>query len=219
VVSTSPTTVSPTPAPPSTAGMDIFAVTSGSQCAEALPYGPNAISASQTSAYVSTLYGNVRHQTWLQVVDPGDGTPTMYITWNFGSWATIAERFYSAVNGGIPVNWTVIYGSQTITKSGQWWWSDQGANYNTLFASTTSGSSFSPDDGLWGAGSGVVNGDHGLPSDFWGVGNLDGWDGQCQYLYTGSSSYTTKPSVVNRMYVEVVSTAPTSSPTTTHPTR
>jgi hypothetical protein len=163
----------PIPPPPSLNGFSLFAVTTGSHCAETLPYGKSAISASQTSAYVSTFYGNARHETWLQVLDPGDGTAVMYITWHFSTWATVAERFYSAVNGGIPVTWDVQYGSGTVTKSGTWWWSDQGADYRALFASS-GGSAFSPDDGLWGAGTGVVNGDHGMVSDFWGHGNLNG---------------------------------------------
>jgi hypothetical protein len=96
----------------------------------------------------------------------------------------------SAVNGGVPVAWTIVYNGATSTKNGQWWWTDQGPNYNDLFSGSGGfsydggsgsggggwGSSFSPDDGLWGAGSGVVNGDHHMPPDFWGVGNLNSGD-------------------------------------------
>ena len=57
----------PIPPPPSLSGFSQFAVTTGSQCAEALPYGSSAIAAQQTSAYVSTFYGDARHETWLQV--------------------------------------------------------------------------------------------------------------------------------------------------------
>ena len=57
----------PIPPPPSLSGFSQFAVTTGAQCAAALPYGSSAISAQQTSAYVSTFYGDARHETWLQV--------------------------------------------------------------------------------------------------------------------------------------------------------
>ena len=52
----------------------------------------------------------------------------------------------------------------------------------------SSGSSFSYDDGLWGGGTGTVDGDVSYASDFWGHGNGAGSDStKCLDVFLGSS--------------------------------
>jgi hypothetical protein len=74
-----------------------------------------------------------------------------------------------------------------------------------------SGTSFSYDDGLWGAGTGVVDGNGagaGRPADFWGHGNSQSSDTACAIVYLGSSSGSTQSALINRMYVLAVTPPP-----------
>lgn len=74
------------------------------------------------------------HTAWEQVLNPGDGTDIVYITWTFSDELTMAHRFYRAVNFGESVTWTVTYGSNTYTLQGTWRWTADGGNYLTKFA-------------------------------------------------------------------------------------
>ena len=192
---------------------DLFAVTTASQCAEGLPYGPNTITDSTTSAYVSTVHKDTWHTQWQQVLDPGGGGTVVSITWDFTIAKTVAQRFESAVVGGEAVTWTVSYGGSTRVLSGTWRFSSNAA-YNgvsMLRRFESQGSSFSSDDGLWGAGTGIVNGEGGArPADFWGHGNWQSGDlSTCATVYLGSSS-STQSALVNRMYVLAILPPPPS---------
>jgi len=189
---------------------DLFAVTTASQCAEGLPYGPNTITDSTTSAYVSTVHKDTWHTQWQQVLDPGGGGTVVSITWDFTIAKTVAQRFESAVVGGEAVTWTVSYGGSTRVLSGTWRFSSTAGSMLSRFESQ--GSSFSSDDGLWGAGTGIVNGEGGArPADFWGHGNTNGGDSLCATVYLGSSS-STQSALVNRMYVLAILPPPPSPP-------
>jgi hypothetical protein len=200
---------SPPPLPPYSPGVlsrDLFAITTASQCAEGLPYGPNLISDSTTSAYVSTVHKDTWHTQWQQLLDPGGGGTVVSITWDFTIAKTVAQRFESAVVSGEAVTWTVSYGGSSRVLSGTWRFSSKSA-YNgvsMLSRFEGQGSSFSSDDGLWGAGTGIVDGDSeygaGRPADFWGHGNTNGADSLCTTVYLGSSNGT-QSALVNRMYV------------------
>jgi hypothetical protein len=184
----------------------LFAITSASRCAERLPYGPDTISDSNTSAYLSTVHKNTWHTQWQQVLDPGSGGAVLSITWDFDGAKTLAQRFQSAVVSGEAVNWTVSYGGSSQVLSGTWRFSSNAAYYGVSMLSRFGGqgSSFSSDDGLWGAGTGIVNGEGGArPADFWGHGNTDGADYSCATVYLGSSS-STQSALVNRMYVSAL---------------
>lgn len=198
---------------PSTTGFNIWAVTTGTACADNLPFGPNAMTDTQTEPYVSTCYADTLHDKWLQEIDMGDGTPGMSIQWNFQTVQTVQNRFVRAVAQAEPVDWTVCYNGTTIQKSGLWWFSKPAGNYTSLFVSGGAGLKFSQDDGLWGAGNGELNGDHGntyakgnwagQAEDFWGTGNRDKLDHQqCPKVYFGDSyNGVSKPQRVDRMYV------------------
>jgi hypothetical protein len=184
-------------AAPVTTGWNIWAVTTALACADNLPYGPHAMTDTQLEAYASTCYADTVHTKWLQVIEMGDGTPDMSIEWHFQNGPqTVQERFVTAVTQGVPVNWTVCYDGVTTYKSGLWWWSKRGGDYNTLFVSGAAGLKFSQDDGLFGAGNGEINGDMsntrqcqtirngqlsapcqlnwaGQATDYWGSGNRD----------------------------------------------
>jgi hypothetical protein len=179
---------------------ELFAITTASQCAEGLPYGPNTISNSDTSAYVSTVHKDTWHIQWQQVLDPGSGGTVVSITWDFTDGAkTVAQRFESAVVGGEAVTWTVSYGGSSQVLSGTWRFSSTAGSMLSRFEGQ--GTTFSLDDGLWGAGTGIVGGDGGArPADFWGHGNTNGADSLCTTVYQGSSS-STQSALMNRMYV------------------
>jgi hypothetical protein len=200
---------SPAPYSPGVLSRDMFTVTTASQCAEGLPYGPNTITDSTTSAYVSTVYKDTWHTQWQQVLDPGGGGTVVSITWDFTIAKTVAQRFESAVVGGEAVTWTVSYGGSTRVLSGTWRFSSTAGSMLSRFESQ--GSSFSSDDGLWGAGTGIVNGDGGArPADFWGHGNWQSGDlSTCATVYLGSSS-STQSALMNRMYVLAILPPPPS---------
>lgn len=46
----------------------LFGLVTGSACAERLPYGPSSVG---SSAYLSTKYKDVAHDSWLQVRQTG----------------------------------------------------------------------------------------------------------------------------------------------------
>ena len=112
---------------------------------------------------------------------------------------TVTQRFESTVPRGEAVTWTVSYGGSSQVLSGTWWFSSAAGSMLSRFDG--SGSSFSSDDGVWGAASGIVDGDTGYPSGFWGHGNGAAGDSGCAGVYRGSSSSFTASGLINRMFV------------------
>ena len=176
----------------STVGSQLFAVTGSSRCAESLPYGPFSVT-EDSAPYVSTLLKYRHHDVWQQVLT-GSGV-ALGITWQFSNVKSLQDRFHSAVTYGESVTWTVrcLTGSVrcpvgfTTTKTGTWRFSHNAGDVRGKFSS--SGSGFSKDDGLWGAGSGIVDGNGYAPSEFWGHGNHNSGDSLCQYVYLDGSRY------------------------------
>ena len=175
-------------------------MTDATQCAENLPYGPNSITQA-SSPYVSTQFRSMLHDAWQQVLTTTSGT-TLHITWQFSNVKTLEERFQSAVTSGEAVSWTIRYSAagSTHSKSGTWRFSSTAGDMLARFAS--SGSSFSSNKGLWGGGTGTVDGDVGYASDFWGHGNGQSSDNSCGSVYLGSSSVSSSLRVSgNLMYI------------------
>ena len=160
-------------------------MTDGSQCAETLPYGPNPVTDTSTP-YVSTQLKNTLHSEWQQVLTSTTGS-TVSITWQFSSVRSLQDRFQTAVTVGEAVAWTITSAGSTYYKSGTWRFSSGAGDMLTRFAS--SGTSFSNDDGVWGGGTGLVDGDSiSLPSDFWGHGNQDRGDSGCRFMYNSGGA-------------------------------
>jgi hypothetical protein len=162
----------------------LFAVTDRSRCAENLPYGPSSITEA-SSPYVSTLHKHMLHWEWWQSLSLGTAG-TVEIQWQFSDTKSLADRFQAAVSRGEAVTWTISYRGATHVKRGTWRFSDGAGNMVAKFAGSSS-SGFSGDDGLWGGGTGQVDGDDSLPSDFWGHGVYSSYDsGGCSQVYLGA---------------------------------
>lgn len=159
------------------AGLILFGIQDNGRIAENLPYGPTAITESD-SAFLSTLVGSQSHDRWFQRAVDGAGNTIYEIEWQFSTTKSVAQRFQDAVSSGEAVTWTVtspsIVGSQVL--SGTWRFSDSAGNLLTKFGG--SGSNFSGDDGIWGAGTGLIDGDFNanINNWTWGYGNYDGVD-------------------------------------------
>ena len=142
------------------------------------------------------------HDVWGQIYYVGT-TEQFRILWQFSSPKTLAARFQYAWQTGEPVTWTVTLpsGSQS-TITGTWRYSNNAGGSGMLFTSA-SGSRFAQDDGCWGAGPGVVDGNTwgataGTPT--YGHCNLNSGDSTCSTLYTNGVT-STQSSLNTRLYV------------------
>lgn len=163
--------------PTTDAGYEVFVATTATECAKSLAYGRLPIAKTSTTAYFSTLYANVKHTTWEQVLDPGDGTGTIYISWAFADEKTVAGRFANAVAIGEAVTWTINYCSSpsycnTYTREGTWRLMSASVVFSldlTEFANTApAGLGAALTSASFGASSFTVDGST-IPSDYWGV--------------------------------------------------
>jgi hypothetical protein len=179
----------------------LFAVLGGSACAEKLYYGPQPVtragSADGYATYLSTRTPgyDTPHDTWEQVVT-SDGTTELFrIIWRFSSMKTLAQRISNAVVAGEPVAYTVTdAGGAVYTYSGVWWFSSRAGAMQTKFETSVSTCCFSANDGMWGAGGGIIK-----PTfnsfeigflHFWGIGNWYSTDSDCAKIYRqGTSSW------------------------------
>ncbi|KAK3274501.1 hypothetical protein CYMTET_17311 [Cymbomonas tetramitiformis] len=202
----------------STGELLLFAVTSASSCAESLAYGPDALTETSSAAYLSTEHRDVLHTRWRQVLKADGTSANATIDWMFYDEKTLQERFEAAAGSGERVRWSITDeadGAQW-SISGTWWFSDALRDVASKFAG--SGGSFSDDDGAWGAGSGDVNGNSNVPSDFWGHGNFNSGDSECAIVYLGSSNVGTwQSSVRSLMYIHVGATSWPPLPPLPHP--
>ena len=153
----------------------LFSVQESGAIAENLSYGPTAIT-TVSPPFLSTLVGSVLHTQWTSEGFDAGNNLVYSIDWQFSSAKTVAQRFQDAVTVGEAVNWTVTSPSNGVqTYAGTWYFSTGAGNMTTRFAG--SGSNFSNDDGLWGAGTGILNGDGGTGPQgsamAWGIGNFD----------------------------------------------
>ena len=159
---------------PQTASADLFAVTDNNQVAEQLHFGPGALTPA-SSAFLSTDFKDRVHDIWMQEVAL-DGTNVDFtVHWKFSSAKTLAQRFEDAVAVGESVTWTIIDGVTTQVINGTWRFSN-GAGITTA-RFDTSGTHFSNDDGIWGAGTLVDGNDSSSCTGVsWGVGNCNSSD-------------------------------------------
>ena len=155
----------------------LFGIQADGAVAELLPYGPTPITTA-SSPFLSTLNANTLSSVWYSQGVDGLGNVLYDIQWNFTSGAkTLAQRFVDAVAVGEAVNWTVTSPSSGVQNySGVWRFSDSAGITAATFLG--SGSNFSADDGIWGAGNGVLNanGTSSPGNIAWGFGNIDGND-------------------------------------------
>jgi hypothetical protein len=155
----------------------LFAVTDFDECSSTLPFSRAAVSSATPG--ISTLYANVKHTTWEQVIDAGDSgvTGTIYISWAFADEKTVAGRFANAVAIGEAVTWTINYCSSpsycnTYTREGTWRLMSASVVFSldlTEFANTApAGLGAALTSASFGASSFTVDGST-IPSDYWGV--------------------------------------------------
>lgn len=161
-----------------------FAVTDSNNVAQNLDYGSGAVDV-LGPARITTDYANVLSNTWFQEVYL-DGLNLAYsIEWNFNNNLSMQDRFTEAVTIGSSVNWVINAGIDQYTIDGIWRWSD--SSRQDSFDWTSTGSNFSADDGIWGAGN-YVDGDNNssINTVAWGVGNYDGGDFLSSSAFSGS---------------------------------
>jgi len=116
-----------------------FVMTNARKCAEKLPYGNSPIKFDKDqSAYLSTAARSVCHDEFLQYLYPNglETTPVMVIFWKFDDVKTVEDRFYSAVQSGEKVTWTIHYHNEIITKSQVWRFSDSMGNVRKNLVAT-----------------------------------------------------------------------------------
>jgi hypothetical protein len=181
---------------PQTASADLFAVTDNDEVAEQLHFGPGALTPA-SSAYLSTDFKNKVHDSWFQEVAL-DGTNVDFtVHWQFSSAKTLAQRFQDAVAFGEPVTWTVVDGATTQVINGTWRFSNSAGITTARF--DTSGTRFSNDDGIWGAGT-LVDGNSAC-NVLWGVGNCNSSD-SAQRLWRNGLIFFPPSTLKNFMSLE-----------------
>lgn len=169
-----------------TAGITLFAVTDNTQVAEQLSFGAGPLTQS-SAAYLTTDYKNTLHTSWYQEVALDGVNVDFTLRWDFASSKTMANRFADAVSVGESVTWTIVDGAITQVINGTWRYSNSAGITAARF--DTSGTRFSNDDGIWGAGA-VVDGNFSSTNCStagviqWGVGNCDGADGSTGSIYS-----------------------------------
>lgn len=177
------------------AASTLFGIQQENVIAEQLPYGPTAITESD-SAFLNTSVGSQIHDEWLQRGIDGRGSLVYEISWGFSSVKSVAQRFQDAIDTGEAVQWTVtsplIAGTQSM--SGTWRFSSSAGDVFSKFDGS-SGDNFVEDllgNGIWGAGSGVVDGtsESIFPGSIdgwdWGYGNLNGSDFFTEFANSGT---------------------------------
>ena len=197
---------------------EVFVITTAEDCYEDLQYTRTHLDHHGTSTAFSQLYANVKHTEWAQVIDPGDGSGNIYISWAFADSKTVANRLISATKYGEAVTWTVTYGDDTYTLQNTWWFKgkfgsaspdadyDPGYGGVSLDGFADAPTDYSNPSGLAFGGFSTTVDDldalHGtwnFGSDFWGVGQKS----LCEYVFYGDSGGVAKSAHVNRMFVKV----------------
>jgi hypothetical protein len=185
---------------PQIASADLFAVTDRYEVAEQLSFGPGALTPA-SSAFLSTDLKDKVHDMWIQEVAL-DGTNVDFtINWQFSSSKTLAQRFADAVAVGESVTWTIIDGVTTQVINGTWRFSNSAGITTARF--DTSGTYFSNDDGIWGAGT-LVDGNNTTSCDgsgvSWGVGNCNSSDSS-QRMWRNGIQTSVRVTLKNFMFI------------------
>ena len=222
--------ISPPPSPPSPPKVLVqFAVTSGSRCAESLPYGPEPSNfATSTSPLVCTDCVTDTTDTWEQeFYCDGSTGPDLTLEYKFDTDRTIGATLAAANLGGIPVTWSASGSllSSPVTMSGTW----VGTSTTVYWTGSVgaSGSALASDDFAWMGGSGViidgdqqntVSGSTGVCSGtgVYGQSNCNSADSSCSTLYYGSSSKSCS-SMITRVYARAGPKPPAAPPSASPP--
>jgi hypothetical protein len=177
-----------------------FAVTTSGNVAERLAYGAGSVDIN-AAARITTDYADVSSKKWYQEVylNGQDSALSFSIDWVFSGAQTMKDRFSEAARSGVGVSWLVKSGSQQYTIDGTWRFSHSSglASFNW----DNSGTEFSDDDGIWGAGS-VVDGNGSVNPIRWGVGNHNGSDGNGAWVNGAGGTYSAQRNI---MYINNVS--------------
>ncbi|KAJ1422853.1 REJ domain-containing protein, partial [Ochromonadaceae sp. CCMP2298] len=124
------------------------------------------------------------------MADTTSNAEYLRIYWFFATSKTLAARFQGAVTVGETVDYHIELASGTVhTYTGATWrFSDGAGSMTSKFSNSYSACCFSADDAAWGGASGTVNGNAGVPRDFFGQGNFNGGDSGCRIGYVGGLS-------------------------------
>lgn len=227
---------SPLPPPPLTADADLFAVPSevdidssyelfavvgGKECAEALVYGPSAITADGSAdgfAYylsTSTEFGSTPHTDWLQIVQDTSSQELFRIYWHFHSYAPLSERFVPVYTNTEWVSYRIVdtaglngTAGREYLMQGNWSFSSGSAITADIFSAPKSTCCFSASGGVWGAASGTVDGNRPI-SYLWGQVDYRAVDAHCgDVLVHGQGRGQ------GRSLIYVQKPAPSAAPTT-----
>ena len=175
----------------------LFAVITATKHAENLPYGPGPMPGGD-AAYFCTDCIATPSDSWTETVACDGSNVDMTIVYQFDSAMSVADRMRQCAASGCNVAFTVSGPGITTASFGSvWWFTDA----NVL--SSTSGSAVSPDDGMWGAGPGVVNGNgqcyggsSSVNTGFYGFGNCNSGDSnQGSTFYKGPGGSQSCPSL------------------------
>ena len=183
-------------------GWTLYAVTDSFECAEELAYGGNELLTFDNPYFAMSLK-DMTHTEFMQDVRVGALNTDFSIVWEFLDGVdTVENRFMDAYNSGVPVHWTVAFGNADYAYSGSWWFSNS-AFVNNWGGnnpwSQGSGTSFSDDDGTWGAANGTVDGNSDV-APLWGQSVLNSNDGSdCGHVYINGTVYSSN-AIQNRMY-------------------
>ena len=193
---------SPPPPPPSPRlpfSTVLFAVITATKHAENLPYGPGPIG-TRDAYFCTDCIGT--SDSWTQTVACDGSSVDMTLVYTFDSAMSVADRMRQCADFGCNVAFTVSGPAFTTTSfNSVWWFTD------ATVLSSTSGSAVSPDDGMWGGGPGVVNGNglcygdsNSVKTGFYGHGNCNSGDSAGSTVYYGPNGFEECPSLKALLY-------------------
>lgn len=228
----SPPTITPTVSPsaaPSTfnEAFELFAVIGGGECAESLHYGPVPLTVNGSDGFAyylstATAFGQIGHRDWLQIVTDGSlqEEELFRIYWTFATDRTLAQRFSTAPTAPQTVSYRVVdtagvagSAGREYGFSGTWAFSSSATITMSKFTVARTSASFSADDGAWGAGNGLIDGNAPVTGQFWGQGNFDSSDAaSCGNIYAKGTVVRSSSTSKSFMYLRKGVLFPTLSP-------
>ena len=186
-----------------------FAVTNSKSCSESLVVEAKPVHWSETiGAHVNSEMHDFEHDEWKQVVFDNHIEKFQIIYHFLSGPKTLKQRFIDASTIGERVHWTVRNGESDLIEefNGTYWYAKGGKV--TWEAKEGSKSTFSDDDGIFGAAAGDVDGNsednclrNRKTQSRYGVENCNGIDQQqCGIYYMGSTRSIISDHVRNVMF-------------------
>ena len=125
----------------------------------------------------------------------------MIIHWDFGTTRTLKDHLLAAIPSGTNVSFTVDDRVNNVTQSYSADW--QFSNSAGVPDVNGSGTNFSSDDGIWGAGAGVLQGNCGgcNAAMEYGIANCDSGDSTCNRVWV-NGTYTSQSDVRSYIYMK-----------------